>query len=69
MNHATTHNIVTIELSRIADSYADRMAELDAEYDTTESSSRLAEILDEKETVKKALVILVEQADKAGYIL
>lgn len=69
MNHATTHNIVTTELSRIADSYADRMAELDAEYDTTESASRLAEILDEKETVKKALVILVEQADKAGYMI
>lgn len=69
MNHATTHNIVTTELSRIADSYADRMAELDTEYDTTESASRLAEILDEKETVKKALVILVQQADKAGYML
>lgn len=63
------HQIVIGELKRIAKSYADRMAELDAEYDTTESASRLAEILDEKETVKKALVILVEQADKAGYMI
>lgn len=69
MSHATTHNIVTTELSRIADSYADRMAELDVEYDTTESSSRLAEILDEKEAVKKSLVIFIEQTDKAGYML